>query len=419
MKELLDAIVANPADDAVRRVYADALLDQGEPLGELIHVQLDLAAGGMSRDEGIARRRRERELFREHVARWTEPLGDLVKHIPTYRRGFVDEVIVDARVFAERGAELFAAAPLLRAVVLDGLIGNQDYRPEPLDPPGDVLARFAAAMASPAVAHLQGLHVYIAYVVDNVRDDPPAVHVSLGREALPSLVSAAPRLRALAYPDPGPEGVRALADAGLFAAIERANLWGWSLPSIEIALAAMPHLRSCALPRLPSTSLIPILARLANVVQLGIEIDRDAGDEVSAALTSLSSLRRLELFAVAVPIVRSIAESPALANVVELEITTSSFDGLRPLLDPPRLDALRVLRCRNRYMSHDEVRGLLASPLARRLELVDLRINYGAHQLHAQLPAMFDGVVLASEHWGVWFPSSVYEQNHHFSKRMP
>ncbi|HET9485693.1 MAG TPA: TIGR02996 domain-containing protein, partial [Xanthomonadales bacterium] len=113
MKELLDAIVANPADDAVRRVYADALLEEGEPLGELIHVQLDLATGGLSREAGIARRKRERELWLAHRERWTAPLADLAVDVQV-RRGFVEEARVDAGVLVDRGDDLFARAPLLR-----------------------------------------------------------------------------------------------------------------------------------------------------------------------------------------------------------------------------------------------------------------------------------------------------------------
>ena len=415
MNALLDAIIANPGDNELRRVYADALLERGEPLGELIHVQLDLAAGGMSRDEGIARRRRERELFREHVARWTEPLRELVVAIPTFRRGFVDEVVVDAQVFAERGDDLFAAAPLLRAVVLDRLVGNLDWTPEPLDPPDAVLARFAAAMASPAIAQLQGLHAYIAYCRVNDSEHPPTVHESLARDALPSLIAAAPRLRALSYPDPGPDGVRVLAAAGTFAALDRIDLWGWSQESIAIALEAAPHVRSCSLPLLPNDILVSTLPRLSNVDDLGLSIRYDAGADVAAALTNLRALRRLELFGVPPSIVDAIANAPGLENLHELVITTNANDGVRALHAAPRLDGLRVLRCRNRYMPRDDVRALFASPLARRLELVDLRINQAAHELYEELPAMFDGVVLASERWGAWFPHSVYERNHHDS----
>src|SRR5262252_5846052 len=70
MDPLIEAILAAPDDDAPRRVWADRLLDAGEPWGELVHVQCDLAAGGLSREAAIARRRRERALIDSHGERW-------------------------------------------------------------------------------------------------------------------------------------------------------------------------------------------------------------------------------------------------------------------------------------------------------------------------------------------------------------
>ena len=51
LRDLLDGVVAAREDDAPRRVYADALIEAGEPQGELINIQCDLAHGGLARDE--------------------------------------------------------------------------------------------------------------------------------------------------------------------------------------------------------------------------------------------------------------------------------------------------------------------------------------------------------------------------------
>jgi uncharacterized protein (TIGR02996 family) len=77
---LLENILARPDDDDARLVYADHLLEKGEPRGELIAVQVKLArlesAGAVTSAEYRVLRTRERLLLK------TMPLG-------TYRRGFV------------------------------------------------------------------------------------------------------------------------------------------------------------------------------------------------------------------------------------------------------------------------------------------------------------------------------------------
>jgi uncharacterized protein (TIGR02996 family) len=58
LDELRAAVVADPDDDAPREVLADALIEAGDPQGELIRVQLAAALDPTNRDLGL----REREL---------------------------------------------------------------------------------------------------------------------------------------------------------------------------------------------------------------------------------------------------------------------------------------------------------------------------------------------------------------------
>ena len=53
--ELLAQIYANPDDDALRAVYADALLERGDPRGELITLQLERTRAGAPAEAQVAR----------------------------------------------------------------------------------------------------------------------------------------------------------------------------------------------------------------------------------------------------------------------------------------------------------------------------------------------------------------------------
>ena len=81
------AVLEEPDDDAVRLVYADWLEDRGDPRGELIRVQVRLAAWEPDLCRRTELRRREEELLARHSARWLGPLRRLcTRH--EFHRGF-------------------------------------------------------------------------------------------------------------------------------------------------------------------------------------------------------------------------------------------------------------------------------------------------------------------------------------------
>jgi hypothetical protein len=135
--------------------YADALLEAGEPQGELIQIQCDLAAGRYDRDEAVARRRRERDLLQAHGARWTAALRGLAR-APVFRRGFVDEVVVDMDRFPEVGDQLFVVAPGLRGVMVQGIVGELARETE--HAARERITRgWQRAIACPAMRRVRGL----------------------------------------------------------------------------------------------------------------------------------------------------------------------------------------------------------------------------------------------------------------------
>lgn len=84
--DFLAAIWRDPADDGLREVFADWLLERGDPRGELIALQLGRARGTAS-GEGA---KRERELLAKHARAWMGPLEPAV-HGTSFRfdRGFL------------------------------------------------------------------------------------------------------------------------------------------------------------------------------------------------------------------------------------------------------------------------------------------------------------------------------------------
>lgn len=90
LEELEQAIYDDPHSDEARLVYADALLERGDPRGELITLQL--LPGKLSK----AQRDRIKALLKTHGAQWHGPLSRVFyKGSLVYRRGFLVEGDID------------------------------------------------------------------------------------------------------------------------------------------------------------------------------------------------------------------------------------------------------------------------------------------------------------------------------------
>jgi len=86
-RDLLAAIHDNPEDDAPRQVYADALLERGDPRGEFMALQLAQAAGRFTEEMA----KRERALFAAHSEEWSGQLRDWIHRDGgrLFERGFL------------------------------------------------------------------------------------------------------------------------------------------------------------------------------------------------------------------------------------------------------------------------------------------------------------------------------------------
>lgn len=101
---LLADIYANPEDDAARFVYADWLLERGDPRGEFITLQLT-----RSSDKDKAALKRERELLKAHKKEWLGRLVNVTGGDLIFRRGFLAEATVKFR--HQRDVEQYGSLP--------------------------------------------------------------------------------------------------------------------------------------------------------------------------------------------------------------------------------------------------------------------------------------------------------------------
>ncbi len=121
VKSIVDAILADPESDDLRRQCAARLGSLGDPRGEFIRLQLDLVEMRRDPDRGGAYHEasaRASELLRQHGARWAAEVAPMVEGW-TFRRGFIDEVKVKASAFDAVAPGLYARAPVLHLEVIE------------------------------------------------------------------------------------------------------------------------------------------------------------------------------------------------------------------------------------------------------------------------------------------------------------
>jgi uncharacterized protein (TIGR02996 family) len=127
-KALEDALVADPDDLTAHMAYADYLMEQGDPRGEFIKVQMDLEPLHRRSKKKTALEEREETLRTAHQQEWLGELsiylldGQLRPSLPgihgstfhTFRRGWLDTLILAA--FNEDLAWRVSRAPQVRLV---------------------------------------------------------------------------------------------------------------------------------------------------------------------------------------------------------------------------------------------------------------------------------------------------------------
>jgi uncharacterized protein (TIGR02996 family) len=227
----LFSILERPDDNGPRLVYADWLEEEGDAdRAELIRLQC-----------GSGDAARERELISRNGSRWAGPMLRSV-YSYAFRRGFVEEVTVEAGMFLELGERLFAAAPvrLVRLIQARAVLGRLFKSP--------LLSRLSAlhlteckianegAILLADCPHVTGLQTL--RLGENAMDDQ-AIEVLSDSPNLTNLTS-------LSMPGNliGDLGARLLASSTRFPHLESLDLSRNQIGDVGAeALALSPHLR--------------------------------------------------------------------------------------------------------------------------------------------------------------------------------
>jgi uncharacterized protein (TIGR02996 family) len=117
----VEQVRLHPNDDMPRLIYADYLDDAGDPQGELIRVQVELASLPTGDERRLALAARETELLDEYGESWLAPLrelGAIGVTTRSFHRGLIERVRIDAARFLETGEELCQIAPALATIEL-------------------------------------------------------------------------------------------------------------------------------------------------------------------------------------------------------------------------------------------------------------------------------------------------------------
>lgn len=95
-------VIGDPDDDALRAVWGDALLEHGDPLGELISLQL----AGRDQPLTAAQDKRIRALVSKHRVGWLGKLAPIVQHREgmVFDRGLVSECHIQVKKLAALAA---------------------------------------------------------------------------------------------------------------------------------------------------------------------------------------------------------------------------------------------------------------------------------------------------------------------------
>lgn len=159
--DLRAEVFREPGDLAVKQVYADALIEQGDPRGDFIRIQCELdRASGDDRERLLAL---ERRLLEAHERAWLAPIRDDLLSW-RWRHGFVYRVTTNESRWAMGARNIVAHEPV-RRVQITGVkkvamvVGPALAQIAALALPDDRLSskKVAALCASEHVRGLRGL----------------------------------------------------------------------------------------------------------------------------------------------------------------------------------------------------------------------------------------------------------------------
>ncbi|MFO0547658.1 MAG: hypothetical protein U0271_04670 [Polyangiaceae bacterium] len=364
----IEAVLADLDDDGPRRVLADRLEAEGDPRGELITVECELARLGYasrppswdwigdalidpeSVDASYVRKLRLREnaLLKQLAAQIFAGLGDV-----TFERGFPASLRFDARGADARGRfeALVAAAPTLQTLELT------------VGPSAEDAAHFFASSAFACIRELRVGSQAIAGLVQSAElrslrrlsthGDVDVLDALLGWARLPHLA----RLEL----NPRPIGEEGL--AALLAACG-------PLDELQLRGAAIGREGAALLAREPKLQNLRVLALLGN--KLG-----DDGVARLAGSPNLTRLRALDLRKNKVGVKGAAALGAAFPELRTLDLTGNTLGraGLEALCNAGGLGKLRELCLQQTGLDGAALGSLAAAEFLGRVRVLSLRSN--------------------------------------------
>jgi uncharacterized protein (TIGR02996 family) len=398
-ESFLQAIREHPDDDTPRLVYADRLEEQGDAArAEFIRTQVALA--GLAADD--ARRpvlaAREQALLVEHRDDWLEPLRDLAAPLRDpavgkarmnaweFRRGFLESIRLDARVFLERAEEVFACAPVQELF----LRGAEELT--------------ADVAASPWLERLTRLHLSLLIGPRGMEVLAASPHLkNLRQLGLSGNVISTTGARALAKSPHltrltdlnldgnriGAAGAEALAGSPNMAGLTTLNLGGNNLGSAGVEwLATSARLANLKELWLHRNSISESGARalagsrhLARLEALHLDSNEIGADAIVllAASSTLVSLSYLSVRAnrTGGTGLRALPPTERRIPLTQLDLSENNIDaaGVKGLLQSGLLEAVTRLYLHSNDIGDAGAQSLAASPQLAQLEVLNLSHN--------------------------------------------
>ncbi|MBA3503922.1 MAG: TIGR02996 domain-containing protein [Myxococcota bacterium] len=366
-EDFLTQILTDPDDDRPRMVYADWLMREGDPRGELIAVQCALARHATTNEDlGPLEplELRERTLLKTYGKSWTIDAETRLKYWGEFgfRRGFIEHLTFNGG-FHDTYEKVREAAPLLRALAvagLDDLAGSpalEGIEELTIRSGYPKLREIEAFAMSPHISKLRRLG--FVYANPSQREVFAFVTLPLQLEELSMGFYGEPfygrlMLEQLAK-TPHRRALRTLRIRWLRRLAIIKEL-GNSLPNLETL-----HLENADL---ATDDLYGIVREFPKLVSLDIgdNDQRVAGLDLARLLAEAPALRRLRLSRLALSDtqVAELAASPDAARLVQLDLSTNQItsDGADHLAASPHLVNVRRLNLAANTIGHDSKQAI-------------------------------------------------------------
>lgn len=342
-RELRNAVLEAPDEDAPRRVYADWLIERNDPHGEFIQVQCELAAiaaadgplEGPDQDRRRALAARERELLTLHEKEWSAEIRKLAEAWE-FRRGFIESVTLRRlSTLLDPDGALFMIAPVRSVRVSMSTI--EDVRAIVDCPHLRRLRALHVPHARPRGASAAGAPEWRPGFGDDLLDALARSRNVTGLEEL-TLMNSALQIR----------GARALARSSSLTGLTRLDL-------------SRNRLDADACRTLCDS---PNLARLTSLALGNNAIGPPGAMHLARSphLAGLTSLR-LDATRLGVTGIKQLASSPHLARLLTLDLSGNELggDGARVLASWVHLAGLHELRLGANAVEDAGVKSLTSS----------------------------------------------------------